>query len=64
MRGHSDLVASTGFSSSRAPVTQPRPPRAAIQGEHQGANIGTLWDVHIDDPIPSQLYRQVHYGEA
>jgi acetolactate synthase I/II/III large subunit len=32
--------------------------------EHQGANIGTLLDVHIDDLIPSRAYRRVHYGEA
>ena len=30
----------------------------------QAANIGTVWDVHIDDLIPSRTYRRVHYGEA
>jgi acetolactate synthase I/II/III large subunit len=28
------------------------------------ANIGTVWDVHIDDLIPSRAYRRVHYSEA
>jgi hypothetical protein len=28
---------------------------------HQGANIGTLWDAHIDDLVSS---RRVRYGEA
>jgi hypothetical protein len=23
-----------------------------------------VWDVHIDDLIPSRTYRRVHYGEA
>jgi hypothetical protein len=25
---------------------------------------GMVWDVHIDDLIPSRTYRRVHYGEA
>ena len=37
---------------------------APLFAEHQGANIGTLWDIHIDDLIPSRAYRRVHYGEA
>ena len=37
---------------------------APLFKEHQGANIGTLWDVHIDDKIPSRAYRRIHYGEA
>ena len=31
---------------------------------HQAANIGTVWDIHTDDLIPSRAYRRVHYGEA
>jgi hypothetical protein len=32
--------------------------------EHQAANVGTVWDVHVDDLIPSRTSRRVHYGEA
>ena len=32
--------------------------------EHQQSGGATLWDVHIDDLIPSRQYRRVHYGEA
>ena len=32
--------------------------------EHQRSGGTTLWDVHVDDLIPSRAYRRVHYGEA
>jgi acetolactate synthase-1/2/3 large subunit len=32
--------------------------------EHQAGTNSSLWDVHIDDLIPSRNYRRVHYGEA
>jgi thiamine pyrophosphate-dependent acetolactate synthase large subunit-like protein len=32
--------------------------------EHQAQSGSTLWDVHVDDLIPSRNYRRVHYGEA
>jgi thiamine pyrophosphate-dependent acetolactate synthase large subunit-like protein len=32
--------------------------------EHQASNTATLWDVHIDDRIPSKLFRRVHFGEV
>jgi acetolactate synthase I/II/III large subunit len=32
--------------------------------EHQAQDGATLWDVHVDDLIPSRNYRRVHYGEA
>jgi acetolactate synthase I/II/III large subunit len=32
--------------------------------EHQAAVVASLWDVHVDDLIPSRNYRRVHYGEA
>ena len=37
---------------------------ARLFGEHQQRDGATLWDVHIDDLIPSRQYRRVHYGEA
>ena len=32
--------------------------------EHQAQDNASLWDVHVDDLIPSRNFRQVHYGEA
>ena len=32
--------------------------------ELQVVGGATLWDVDIDDLIPSRQYRRVHYGEA
>src|SRR4051812_3091961 len=64
IHGRGDLAAAaTGFGLRGASVTQPGR-LAPLFKEHQGANIGTLWDVHIDDLIPSRAYRRVHYGEA
>jgi hypothetical protein len=37
---------------------------APLLREHQAANIGSVWDIHTDDLIPSRAYRRVHYGEA
>jgi len=32
--------------------------------EHQAQDGSSLWDVHVDDLIPSRNFRRVHYGEA
>ncbi|MCC6719810.1 MAG: thiamine pyrophosphate-binding protein [Acetobacteraceae bacterium] len=32
--------------------------------EHQAQDGASLWDVHVDDLIPSRNFRRVHYGEA
>lgn len=32
--------------------------------EHQAQDRASLWDVHVDDLIPSRNFRRVHYGEA
>jgi acetolactate synthase I/II/III large subunit len=32
--------------------------------QHQAQDGASLWDVHVDDLIPSRNYRRVHYGEA
>ena len=32
--------------------------------EHQGSNVASVWDVMVDDLIPSRSYRRIHYGEA
>ncbi len=64
IHGRGDLAAATtGFGLHGASVTQLRH-LAPLFKEHQGANIGTLWDVHIDDLIPSRACRRVQNGEA
>ncbi len=64
VHGRGDLAAAaTGFGLRGASITQ-MGKFPSLFKEHQGANIGTLWDVHIDDLIPSRAYRRVHYGEA
>ena len=64
VHGRGDLAAAaTGFGLRGASVTQPNTMAPLFQ-QHQGANIGTLWDVHIDDKIVSRAYRRIHYGEA
>jgi thiamine pyrophosphate-dependent acetolactate synthase large subunit-like protein len=64
VHGRGDLAGvATGFGLRGASVTEPGR-FAPLFREHQAANIGTVWDVHIDDLIPSRTYRRVHYGEA
>jgi thiamine pyrophosphate-dependent acetolactate synthase large subunit-like protein len=64
VHGRGDLAGvATGFGLRSASVTEPGR-FAPLFREHQAANIGTVWDVHIDDLIPSRTYRRVHYGEA
>jgi thiamine pyrophosphate-dependent acetolactate synthase large subunit-like protein len=31
---------------------------------HQKAGHAELWDLHVDDKIPSMPYRRIHYGEV
>jgi hypothetical protein len=38
--------------------------RARRKGIEQLVDRATLWDVHVDDLIPSRNFRRVHYGEA
>jgi len=64
IHGRGDLAAmATGFGMRSATVNQ-MGAMAGLFGEHERANIATLWDVHTDDKIPSRAYRRVHYGEA
>ena len=64
VHGRGDLAGvATGFGLRGASVTEPGQ-FAPLFSQHQAANIGTVWDVHIDDLIPSRAYRRVHYGEA
>jgi thiamine pyrophosphate-dependent acetolactate synthase large subunit-like protein len=64
IHGRGDLAAvAQGFGLRGAKVNTP----GRLEGlfrEHLQAGGATLWDVHIDDLIPSRQYRRVHYGEA
>lgn len=64
MHGRGDLAAvARGFGLNGASVTE----LGRFEGlfrEHQEGQGASLWDVRIDDKIPSRQYRRVHYGEA
>ncbi|HLM11937.1 MAG TPA: thiamine pyrophosphate-binding protein [Reyranella sp.] len=64
MHGRGDLAGvATGFGLRGAAVTE-MGRFGPLFREHQAANIGSVWDIHTDDLIPSRAYRRVHYGEA
>jgi thiamine pyrophosphate-dependent acetolactate synthase large subunit-like protein len=64
IHGRGDLAAvARGFGLSAATVTSPGQFERLFR-EHERTQGATLWDVHIDDQIPSRQYRRVHYGEA
>ena len=62
--GRGDLAQiARGFGLSGTKVTS----LGQLEGlfrEHQIQNGSSLWDVHVDDVIPSRNFRRVHYGEA
>ena len=31
---------------------------------HEKAGQSELWDLHVDDKIPSAPYRRIHFGEV
>ena len=62
--GRGDLAGiARGFGLNGAKVAE-MGQFARLFGEDQQRDGATLWDVHIDDLIPSRQYRRVHYGEA
>lgn len=64
IHGRGDLAAvARGFGLSAATVTSLGQFERLFR-EHERTQGATLWDVHIDDRIPSRQYRRVHYGEA
>lgn len=64
IHGRGDLAAvARGFGLNGATVSS-LGRFESLLCEHQRSNGATLWDVHIDDLIPSRQYRRVHYGEA
>ena len=64
IHGRGDLArVANGFGLNSAKVTT----MGQLEGlfrEHQAGVVASLWDVHVDDLIPSRNYRRVHYGEA
>jgi thiamine pyrophosphate-dependent acetolactate synthase large subunit-like protein len=64
VHGRGDLAAvATGFGLRGATVDKPGL-LAPLFRAHGQANGAGLWDIRIDDMIPSRQYRRVHYGEA
>ncbi len=64
IHGRGDLAAiARGFGLNGVTVTEMGRFESLFR-EHQQRDGASLWDVHIDDLIPSRQYRRVHYGEA
>ncbi|EDP65221.1 hypothetical protein BAL199_01704 [alpha proteobacterium BAL199] len=64
IHGRGDLAGvATGFGLRGTTVSEMGRCPALFQ-EHQSANTAGLWDIQIDDLIPSRAYRRIHYGEA
>jgi len=64
IHGRGDIAAiARGFGLNAATVTKTGQFDQLFH-EHQRSSGSTLWDVHIDDLIPSRNFRRVHYGEA
>ncbi len=64
VHGRGDLArVASGFGLNSAKVAT-MGQLAGLFREHQAGTGASLWDVHIDDLIPSRNYRRVHYGEA
>ena len=64
IHGRGDLAAvAKGFGLRGATVTALGRFEALLR-EHQKNGGAELWDVHIDDKIPSAQYRRVHFGEV
>lgn len=64
IHGRGDLAgAATGFGLRGTTVSEMGRCRDLFDA-HQAANTAGLWDLQIDDLIPSRAYRRIHYGEA
>jgi acetolactate synthase I/II/III large subunit len=62
--GRGDLAqVARGFGLNGAKVTSYGQLERLFR-EHEAQDSATLWDVHVDDQIPSRNFRRVHYGEA
>ena len=64
IHGRGDIAAmARGFGLAGATVNQMGASEQLFR-EHAGANVASVWDVVVDDRIPSRAYRRIHYGEA
>ena len=64
MHGRGDFAGlAQGFGLQGATIAAPGRMEGLFR-EHQSANAAGVWDVQIDDKIPSRQYRRIHYGEA
>ncbi len=64
IHGRGDLAAvAKGFGLRSATVTALGRFEALLR-DHQKGDGAELWDVHIEDKIPSAQYRRVHFGEV
>jgi acetolactate synthase-1/2/3 large subunit len=64
IHGRGDIAAmARGFGLAGATVNQMGATEQLFR-EHEGANVASVWDVVVDDRIPSRAYRRIHYGEA
>ena len=64
IHGRGDLAAvAKGFGLRSATVTSLGRFEVLLR-EHQQTGGAELWDVHIEDKIPSAQYRRVHFGES
>jgi acetolactate synthase-1/2/3 large subunit len=64
VHGRGDIAAmARGFGLQGATVKQMGSTEQLFR-EHEGANVASVWDVMVDDRIPSRAYRRIHYGEA
>ncbi|MBV8737055.1 MAG: thiamine pyrophosphate-binding protein [Alphaproteobacteria bacterium] len=62
--GRGDIAAiARGFGLDAARVTEMGQFEHLFR-DYQQSSGSMLWDVHIDDLIPSRHFRRVHYGEA
>jgi acetolactate synthase I/II/III large subunit len=63
IHGRGDLArVAAGFGLNGTQVTE-MGRLADLFRDHQKSTEASLWDVHVDDLIPSRNYRRVHYGE-
>lgn len=64
IHGRGDLAAvARGFGLRGVTVTALGRFEALLR-EHQKSDTAELWDLHIDDKIPSAQYRRIHFGEV
>jgi len=63
VHGRGDLAAvARGFGLGGVKVTKTGEFDRLLR-EHESSGSATLWDLHIDDKIPSAQYRRIHYAE-